>query len=127
MTNTVRDVARDIERGKVGQRHADMANAAADELDALRKENAELKAVVERLPKTADGVTVVEGMKLWVRWDSGGVSESEPMSGYRLAECRVLHPNFGSFNATRLLFDGRAYSTRAAAESALAAKESENK
>ena len=47
--------------------------AAADEIESLRQqlaavreENERLRGVVERLPKTADGVPIYPGMLVWI-------------------------------------------------------------
>ena len=67
--------------------------AAADELDRLY-------AIVERLPKTADGVAVVPGMDCVYRWQAVG-------GGY-----------IGEFHETAKHLIEASYSTRAAAEAA---------
>lgn len=42
-----------------------------DKVDAVTRERDELRAVVERLPKTADGVLATPGMKVWRNYDDG--------------------------------------------------------
>jgi hypothetical protein len=48
---------------------------AETERDTLKSENGRLKAVVEKLPKTKDGVTITPGMETWSVLDPGTKAE----------------------------------------------------
>lgn len=45
------------------------AELAASEIDRLTVRVADLEAIVERLPKTADGVPITPEMPLWYWWE----------------------------------------------------------
>lgn len=53
-------------------RHED---AMRREIEALTKERDELRAIVERLPKTADGVAVTFDMPIYNKGESGKIHE----------------------------------------------------
>lgn len=87
-------------------------NAAADELDRLH-------AIVERLPKTADGVVVVPGMTVYE------VRASRPGEPYEMRDFRTTTPDEQGYSTfhweTGYSAIGRldrCYSTREAAEAA---------
>jgi len=46
----------------------DERSRAADEIDRLTRELNEARAVIERLPKTADGVPIVPGDSVYMQW-----------------------------------------------------------
>jgi len=75
-------------------------------------ESRELRAIVDKLPKTADGVPMVPGMEVWcigtMRYNNGAMEE---LSG-RTKEHVLMGLQRGK------LFEGRLYSTREAAEKA---------
>jgi len=73
---------------------------------------AELRGVVERLPKTADGVPVVPRMRIWT-W--GAVTDGSDCGIWHLD---VRHVSYGDDYS-------RFYCTREAAEAAWAGKEGE--
>lgn len=52
------------------------ASLQADQADAWRQQMAGLRAIVARLPKTADGVPVVPGQMVWATLD-GAIEEVE--------------------------------------------------
>lgn len=76
-------------------------------------ELAALEAIVEKLPKTADGVPVVPGMKVW------GVIDGEvPMFTVEIVRVDEIvgHSERGSWGFNQSTF--QCYSTRSAAEAA---------
>lgn len=73
-----------------------------------------LQAVVDKLPKTADGVSVVPGMKVWVRW------RTPEGTIVRQWETYTMSP-FGAGDGDRLHWNyAQCYSTEAAARAAKA-------
>ena len=59
--------------------------SALNEIDTLRAEITRLRAIVERLPKTADGVPVTPGMLVW---DGTSLTQTyddgSPYTGFRV-------------------------------------------
>lgn len=93
----------------------DMEALTADR-DRLARENADLRAVVERLPKTADGVPVTPGQLIWPRSD---IMQPEDEEGTAV-KCRwyICDPLGGELIEDDELDLSKCYSTRAAAEAA---------
>ena len=52
-----------------GSSYCERLKLFTEGLDCLRRQLAQAKAIVDKLPKTADGVSVVPGMEVW-RWDA---------------------------------------------------------
>ena len=85
---------------------ANPCKQAIEAIQALRAERDRLAEIVERLPKTRDGVPVTPWMHLWVWTDDDGIQQD--VAG-------ALHAD--SYNAHEVT---STYSTRAAAEAARA-------
>ena len=49
--------------------------AAAVQIGLLQQEIERLRAIVDRLPKTADGVPMVPGLRVWI-WFGGKITEA---------------------------------------------------
>ena len=78
----------------------------------------EAEAVVEKLPKTADGVSIVPGMTVYI-FVGGHIDEREVRGPYGLACLLVREPaRHGACEGTRHELAGSCYSTREAAETA---------
>jgi hypothetical protein len=84
----------------------------ADRVSALEAENAKLRAIVAKLPKTADGVPVVPGMNLWEL-----STHQYPMHTEQFIEEVVSISQPRGFGGSPNAFC-RCYSTREAAEAA---------
>jgi len=98
---------------------SDYAKRAAAKIDRseVEPELERLRAIVDKLPKTADGVPVVPGMRLWV---FAGAHDYEP-SGLRSVTVRRLTAMAASGWEHRQLQRtplSKFYSTREAAEAA---------
>jgi len=78
------------------------------QIAALTAANAKLQAIVDKLPKTADGVAVMPGMKIWLD-DSDG-----PVERVDTAICTTPGPQVHWYEPIW----SQCYSTRAAAEAA---------
>jgi hypothetical protein len=96
------------------ERRAVDAGKVRDELYQVQRKRAAAEAIVDRLPKTADGVPVVPGMELWhagTSWSGKG----------DYAWCFYRRPSSGELEVVFTLCSvlvSQCYSTRAAAEAA---------
>jgi len=86
-------------------------------ITALEAENARLRAVVEKLPKTADGVPLTPGMELW-HSGTGGFPKGDYAWAFSKGQSGEWFVDFAF--ATVML--SKCYSTREAAEAAKGAK-----
>src|SRR5690554_6157274 len=89
--------------------------AIARRYDELIAENTKLRAIVDKLPKTADGVPVVPGMALYPLHPLPGVEDDHGIATigvYDPATMEHLVHGYGEFRT------GACYSTREAAEAA---------
>ena len=92
------------------------------ERDALKNEIERLQPIVAKLPKTADGVSVVPGMKVWVPADTAGYWGQPPGRAVEFMVDRIRSEatplvlvSIQQGQAPRLLAS-RVFSTREAAE-----------
>ena len=81
----------------------------SESLEAKDRELEQLRAIVDKLPKTADGVPVVPGMMVWRVLLSGSLDYREVVS--------IISSDVVSLNDIGAYF-GDLYSTREAAEKA---------
>lgn len=95
------------------------------EVERLTREKAELRAIVDKLPKTADGVPVVVGMRFWIKSD---VVDPEPdFDGWVVTgigpEYATEHSHYDWVRTDGIgwLTTTAIYSTEAAARAAIAA------
>lgn len=92
-------------------------------MSALKVENMGLRAIVDRLPKTADGFPVVPGMTVFIPHPrpSNLITEREVVAPYGSVACLTKEPaHSGCCESTAHRQARECYSTR---EAALAAKE----
>jgi len=59
---------------------------AAWAFEALQSENQQLQSIVDRLPKSVDGVPIVNGMTVWT-WSRGETPKPAPIRQKRLLYC----------------------------------------
>lgn len=75
----------------------------ADRVDDLEAENASLRAIVAKLPKTADGVPVTPGMTLYL-FSNNGMNELD-------VDHRYMHPGdfcwYSTPEAAKAAFDNK--------------------
>jgi hypothetical protein len=106
ISDDLRDLADELDHYEWGEvrGHKDLASdicrIAAEQLEEIAAENARLREIVERLPRTADGVPVLPGDTLYADLGEGCV---EPVTMLGVRKCGV--------------YTG-CYSTREAAEAA---------
>ena len=82
--------------------------------NALQADNARLRAIVDKLPKTADGVPVVPGMEVWAKKNP---SDSTVQS-FIVCQDSVWASRFGGMSRAGAWLISKCYSTREAAEAA---------
>jgi len=91
-----------------------------EEKEQLREENNRLKAIVDKLPKTADGVTIVPGMDLW-QLETRNAGKTWNIVFHKIKG--VLWPEIFPFPGG---LPSRCYSTHEAADAALKERSKED-
>jgi len=80
--------------------------------NTLEKQLAEAKVVIEKLPKTADGVPITQGMQLFLPPDLGGGEVCPILQCYRMmlddAETNSWQPDWSSAFGPNVVFSSRA-------------------
>jgi hypothetical protein len=106
MENDIRDYLRTLPPHVASRQAARLLAEAADEIVRLR-------AIVDKLPTTADGVSVVPGMNVYFQWHSGEIVR-HPVAFIRIDKDDTwLYFERALYRST-----GVCYSTREAADAA---------
>ena len=71
MMSELSKLARDTANRNRAARWPEDLDSAEDILEELADEIERLQAIIDKLPKTADGVPVVPGMRLWSSYNNG--------------------------------------------------------
>ena len=94
-----------------------------ERVEKAKAENMRLRAIMDRLPKTVDGMPIVPGMTVFIPHPhpSNLITEREVVAPYGTLACLTKEPaHFGCCESTAHRLARECYSTR---EAALAAKE----